>query len=60
MVPTLPSNELPIACMTSPGDIVYVPGGWFHATIGLGRWNAYMSTFTGDDGGGTCAATGAQ
>ena len=52
VLPELPQGQRPIACTAGPGDIVYVPDGWYHATLNLGRYNAYVSTFTGDDGHG--------
>ena len=34
--PTLSSGAKPLECMQGPGDIVYVPSGWIHATINVG------------------------
>jgi len=34
--PTLESDAKPLECLQRPGDIVYVPSGWIHATINIG------------------------
>lgn len=36
VLPTLSSDAKPMECMQGPGDIVYVPSGWVHATINVG------------------------
>ena len=33
--PTLESDAKPLECLQRPGDIVYVPSGWIHATINM-------------------------
>jgi hypothetical protein len=34
---TLPNHELPISCLQSPGEILYLPAGWVHATMNVGE-----------------------
>jgi len=33
--PMLPAARAPIECIQKPGDMMYVPGGWYHAVINL-------------------------
>ena len=39
-------DELPWECTLNPGDMVYFPDGWHHATINLDVYTAFVSTFT--------------
>ena len=34
--PSLTDDAKPMECVQGPGDIVYVPSGWIHATINIG------------------------
>ena len=46
--PTLPktvSNTL-YECTIFPGDILYFPSKWYHATLNLNHFTAFVSTFT--------------
>ena len=36
MYPKLPPTELPRECMQHPGEVMYVPEGWYHAVINVG------------------------
>ena len=39
-------------CTIVPGDILYFPSGWYHATLNLNSYTAFVSTFTqGEDEG---------
>jgi len=39
-------SSLPVECTLDPGDIIYFPDGWWHATINLDPYTAFISTFT--------------
>jgi hypothetical protein len=39
-------EDRPLECTLSPGDLVYFPDMWFHATINLDPYTAFVSTFT--------------
>jgi dipeptidase E len=39
------TNERPLECTLFPGDIVYFPDMWWHATINLDDYTAFISTF---------------
>ena len=39
-------DELPWECTLQPGDMVYFPDGWHHATINLDTYTVFVSTFT--------------
>mmetsp|Transcript_29650 Transcript_29650/g.71741 ORF Transcript_29650/g.71741 Transcript_29650/m.71741 type:complete len:512 (-) Transcript_29650:66-1601(-) len=43
----LPS-PLPWECTLNPGDLIYFPDMWWHATINLDEYTAFISTFTQD------------
>lgn len=36
----------PYECTLHPGDAIYFPNQWWHATINLDRYTAFISTFT--------------
>ena len=41
-----------LGCTCEPGDVIYVPPMWWHATLNLDPWTFFVSTFTqerGDD-----------
>lgn len=39
-------EDLPYECTLYPGDMIYFPDRWYHATINLDRYTAFISTFT--------------
>ena len=40
------SDSLPWECTLNPGDLVYFPDQWHHATINLSPYTVFVSTFT--------------
>lgn len=42
----LSANNRPLECTLSPGDLIYFPDMWFHATINLDPYTVFVSTFT--------------
>lgn len=44
--PHLPNDEKPLECTLLPGDVLYFPDQWWHATINLSPYTAFVSTFT--------------
>lgn len=45
-LPHLPAEARPLQCTVSPGEAIYIPGEWHHATFNLDPYNAFVSTFT--------------
>ena len=45
VLPDLPASARPLACVVHPGEMIYVPSYWFHATINLDVYNVFLSTF---------------
>jgi len=43
---TLDQKSLPFECTLEPGDIIYFPTEWWHATINLDPYTSFVSTFT--------------
>jgi histone arginine demethylase JMJD6 len=47
---TLSEHERPLECVQEPGDVVYLPDGWLHATVSVGptvvRMDNIDSNFT--------------
>ena len=39
-------TERPFECTLNPGDIIYFPNMWWHATVNLDEYTAFVSTFT--------------
>jgi hypothetical protein len=39
-------NERPYECTLDTGDLIYFPDMWWHATINLDAYTAFVSTFT--------------
>ena len=33
-------------CTAHPGEVIYIPPQWWHATLNLDDWNAFFSVFT--------------
>ena len=41
-------NGLPYECTLEPGDLIYFPDRWHHATLNCNPYTAFVSTFTSD------------
>eukprot|EP00547_Thalassionema_nitzschioides_P001717 CAMPEP_0194213944 /NCGR_PEP_ID=MMETSP0156-20130528/14896_1 /TAXON_ID=33649 /ORGANISM="Thalassionema nitzschioides, Strain L26-B" /LENGTH=309 /DNA_ID=CAMNT_0038942093 /DNA_START=144 /DNA_END=1069 /DNA_ORIENTATION=- len=39
-------EEMPWECTLDPGDLIYFPNEWWHATINLDSYTSFLSTFT--------------
>lgn len=39
-------QDLPLECTVHPGEAIYFPDQWYHATINLDNYTAFVSTFT--------------
>ena len=39
-------QDKPLECTLSPGDILYFPNMWWHATVNVDDYTAFVSTFT--------------
>lgn len=39
-------HELPWECTLYPGEMIYFPDMWYHATLNLDTYTAFVSTFT--------------
>ena len=39
-------TDRPLECTLEPGDVLYFPDMWYHATINLDLYTAFVSTFT--------------
>ena len=37
VLPTLEPKDRPLQCIQMPGDVLYVPEGYYHATYSLGE-----------------------
>jgi hypothetical protein len=35
----------PIHCSVAEDEVLYIPGGWWHATVNEGEWNVFVSSF---------------
>ncbi|KPP59989.1 jmjC domain-containing protein 8-like, partial [Scleropages formosus] len=44
--PTLPAEDKPIECTIRPGEVLYFPDRWWHATLNLDT-SVFISTFLG-------------
>jgi hypothetical protein len=44
--PELLESAAVMECTLGPGDVIYVPPSWFHATLNLEPWTAFVTTFT--------------
>jgi ribosomal protein L16 Arg81 hydroxylase len=43
---TIAPGSHPYECTLSPGDVIYFPDMWWHATINVDSYTAFVSTFT--------------
>ena len=43
--PTLQDHELPLECTCEPGEALYLPHDWWHATLNLDPYTCFMATF---------------
>jgi hypothetical protein len=43
---SLAPEKHPYECTLEPGDLIYFPHEWYHATINLDPYTAFVSTFT--------------
>ncbi len=43
---TIAPGSHPYECTLSPGDVIYFPDMWWHATINVDSNTAFVSTFT--------------
>jgi len=43
---TLDQKSRPYECTLNPGDLIYFPTEWWHATINLDPYTSFISTFT--------------
>jgi len=46
----LDDEKKPYECTLFPGEMIYFPDNWHHATINLDRYTAFLSTFTTEHG----------
>jgi len=42
--PQLTENAKPLECILSPGQVLYIPSAWYHATLNLGQ-SVFISAF---------------
>jgi len=47
---SLKKEDLPYECTLNPGDLIYFPDHWHHATLNLDNYTAFVSTFTTEHG----------
>ena len=45
-------KKMPLQCVLGPGELIYVPSGWWHAVKNLGDNVAYTQNFVDEQGGG--------
>lgn len=43
--PRLPERLAPLECTCRPGETLYIPSQWWHATLNLDAWTVFMSSF---------------
>ena len=49
VLPTLPPSRRPAHdCVLGPGELLYFPPNWWHATLNLGEHTVFMSSFASD------------
>lgn len=52
VLPALPAVDRPaFDCVLSPGELLYFPPQWWHATLNLDRHTVFVSSFASDDRG---------
>lgn len=56
--PSLEEGEAPLECTAGPGETLYIPAMWWHATLNLSPHTVFVSTFTEEPDPG--AAPGAD
>lgn len=44
--PKLKKEDLPWECSVNPGEMIYFPNNWHHATLNLDKYNSFVSAFT--------------
>ena len=44
------ANPPPMECTLNPGDLIYFPDQWWHATINLDPYTVFISSFTTEHG----------
>jgi len=44
--PFLEESQRPLECTIQPGEVLYFPNGWIHATLNLNEYTVFVSTFT--------------
>lgn len=42
--PTLSEANMPVECELGPGEVLFLPHGWWHATLNLGQ-SVFISVF---------------
>lgn len=45
---TLKEQDRPLQCVLEPGDVLYLPAFWYHATVNLDSYNVFVSSFAGN------------
>lgn len=45
VLPRLPAQERPLDCVIGPGEVLYFPSQWAHATLNLSPFTAFVSSF---------------
>lgn len=50
VLPTLTGDDRPLQCVIQPGEALYFPNEWYHATLNLDDFNAFISTFADESG----------
>ena len=43
--PRLSIGERPMTCELGAGDVMFVPEGWYHSTVNLAPYTAFMTVF---------------
>ena len=46
VLPKLPHEMAPLECIQDVGDILFIPGGWWHATLNIGETVAVVQQLT--------------
>jgi len=48
LYPTLSTVDRPLQCTLHPGELIYIPSRWYHATLNLGAVSVFVSSFVDD------------